>query len=67
MVTFESRRGAKMFERYGFKVLNRAEISKYRRFHPEPVYLCTVIKDLEENSRLYSKESAIEEETAGAK
>jgi ribosomal protein S18 acetylase RimI-like enzyme len=63
MVTFESRRGAKMFERYGFKVLNRAEISKYRRFHPEPVYLCTVIKDLEENSQLYSRE----EETAGAK
>src|SRR5204863_389666 len=26
IVTFESRRGEKMFERYGFKVLNRAEI-----------------------------------------
>jgi hypothetical protein len=48
-------------------VLNRAEISKYRRFHPEPVYLCTVIKDLEENSRLYSRENAVEEETAGVK
>jgi ribosomal protein S18 acetylase RimI-like enzyme len=66
MVTFESRRGAKMFERYGFKVLNRSEISKYRRFHPEPVYLCTVIKDLEENNRLYSKDP-VEEEPAGAK
>src|ERR1700722_19653253 len=54
MVTFESRRGAKMFERYGFRVLNRSEISKYRKYHPEPVYLCTVIKDLEQNSRLYS-------------
>jgi ribosomal protein S18 acetylase RimI-like enzyme len=64
MVTFESRRGAKMFERYGFKVLNRSEISKYRRFHPEPVYLCTVIKDLEKNSRLYTREKVAEEETA---
>ena len=67
MVVFESRRGAKMFERYGFRVINRAEISKYRQFHPEPVYLCTVIKDLEENSQLYSKEQDVEEETAGAK
>ena len=53
MVTFESRRGSKMFERYGFQVINRSEITKYRKFHPEPVYLCTVIKDLEENSSLY--------------
>jgi ribosomal protein S18 acetylase RimI-like enzyme len=67
MVTFESRRGAKMFERYGFRVLNRAEISKYRRFHPEPVYLCTVIKDLEENSRLYAKENVVEQEPAATK
>jgi len=67
MVTFESRRGAKMFERYGFRVLNRSEISKYRRFHPEPVYLCTVIKDLEENSQLYARETPVEAETVAAK
>jgi hypothetical protein len=47
IVTFESRRGEKMFERYGFKVLNRAEITKYKAYHPEPVYLSTVIKNLE--------------------
>jgi len=46
IVTFESRRGEKMFERYGFKVLNRAEITKYKSFHPESVYLSTVIKEL---------------------
>ncbi len=55
MVTFESRRGTRMFERYGFKVLNRSEISKYRGVHPEPVYLTTIIKDLDENARLYAK------------
>ena len=54
MVVFESRRGAKMFERYGFRVLNRAKISKYEKLHPEPVYLCTVVKDLDENNRLYA-------------
>jgi hypothetical protein len=47
IVTFESRRGEKMFERYGFKVLNRAEITKYKAYYPESVYLSTVIKDLE--------------------
>jgi L-amino acid N-acyltransferase YncA len=47
IVTFESRRGEKMFERYGFKVLNRAKITKYKAFYPESVYLSTVIKDLE--------------------
>ena len=47
IVTFESRRGEKMFERYGFKVMNRAEITKYKAFYPESVYLSTVIKNLE--------------------
>ena len=55
MVVFEDRRGTKMFERYGFKVLNKMEITKYRDLHPEPVYLCTVVKDLEENNQLYAK------------
>lgn len=36
-----------MFERYGFKVLNRAEITKYEAFYPESVYLSAVIKNLE--------------------
>jgi ribosomal protein S18 acetylase RimI-like enzyme len=58
MVTFESRRGSKMFERYGFRVINRAEISKYKWLHPEPVFLCTVIKNLDENSQLYARESS---------
>ncbi len=47
IVTFESRRGEKMFERYGFRVMNRAEITKYKALFPESVYLSTVIKNLE--------------------
>jgi GNAT superfamily N-acetyltransferase len=47
IVTFESRRREQMFERYGFKVLNRAEITKYKAFYPQSVYLSTVIKNLE--------------------
>jgi hypothetical protein len=52
IVTFESRRGEKMFERYGFKVLNRAEITKYKAFYPQSVYLSTVIKNLETSEPL---------------
>lgn len=47
VVTFETRRGAKLFERYGFQVLDRREITKYRNAHPEPVYLTTVLKELD--------------------
>lgn len=52
IVTFESRRGERMFERYGFRVMNRAEITKYRAFYPESVYLSTVIKNLETGEAL---------------
>lgn len=47
MVTFENRRGSRIFERYGFRVLEKREITKYRKVHPEPVYLTTILKDLE--------------------
>ena len=46
VVTFESRRGARVFERYGFHVIERKEITKYRKTHPEPVYLTTVLREL---------------------
>lgn len=59
MVSFANRRGEKLFERYGFRVLNRTEITKYRRLHPEPVFLCTVVKDLEENPQLYAAEKVV--------
>ncbi len=45
VVTFEERRGAKVFERFGFRVVEKKEITKYRAHRDEPVYLCTVLKD----------------------
>jgi hypothetical protein len=52
-----------MFERYGFKVLNRAEITKYKAFYPESVYLSTVIKNLETAEPLsaYSRAAVAED------
>ena len=35
-----------MLERYGFRVIEKREITKWRDKHPEPVYLTTVIKEL---------------------
>jgi hypothetical protein len=46
LVTFESRRGAKVLDRFGFRVIEKREITKYRDRHPEPVYLTTVVKQL---------------------
>ena len=51
MVTFDGRRGSKLFERYGFKVMNQSEITKYRRFTVQPVYLCTIVKNLEKQKQ----------------
>ncbi|MCS7064155.1 MAG: GNAT family acetyltransferase [Methylacidiphilales bacterium] len=53
IVTFDHRRTPRMFERYGFHVIDKREITKYRYLHPQPVYLYTVIKDLTLHSTLY--------------
>lgn len=60
MVVFEARRGERMFARYGFEVLDRVEVTKYREVFPEKVFLFTVYKDLTRNAKLYgsSLESA---------
>lgn len=53
MVVFETRRGEKMFARYGFEVVDKVEITKYRDVYPTPVYLFTIIKDLKVNPSIY--------------
>jgi hypothetical protein len=50
IVTFDGRRGSKLFERYGFKVINQSEITKYRRYTDRTVYLCTIVKTLDRES-----------------
>ena len=48
MVTFDDRRSIRLFERYGFKVLNRSRITKFERFTNASVYLTTILKNLVE-------------------
>lgn len=47
MSTFESRRTEALFKRFGFTLMNRSEVTKYRNFTSERVFLSTVVKELE--------------------
>jgi hypothetical protein len=53
VVTYESRRGDRMFARYGFKVIDEREVTKYRDYHPGKIYLLTVLKDLTQSATIY--------------
>jgi ribosomal protein S18 acetylase RimI-like enzyme len=53
VVTYESRRGNRMFERYGFRVIDEREVTKYRDLHPGKIYLFTILKDLTLNPTIY--------------
>jgi hypothetical protein len=53
VVAFETRRGARLFERYGFRVIDEREVTKYRDLDPRKVYLFTILKDLTANVTLY--------------
>jgi len=55
IVTSGDRRGQRMFERYGFELMNKREVTKFRHLHDEPVFLSTVVKDLRKGRQLYSK------------
>jgi ribosomal protein S18 acetylase RimI-like enzyme len=53
VVTYESRRGNRMFARYGFKVIDEREVTKYRDLHPGKIYLFTILKDLALSPTIY--------------
>jgi L-amino acid N-acyltransferase YncA len=46
MVTYSTRRNEGLFRRYGFEVVDRVEITKYRAHFRGRVLLSTVVKDL---------------------
>lgn len=53
VVAYETRRGGRMFNRYGFRIIDEREVTKYRAYHPGKIYLFTILKDLTLNSQLY--------------
>jgi hypothetical protein len=46
MICYPTRRNEGLFNRYGFRLLARAEITKYRPLYPGRVLLSTVVKEL---------------------
>jgi hypothetical protein len=52
-VAYETRRGPRMFERYGFRVIDEREVTKYRDLDPRRIYLFTILKDLTRNVSIY--------------
>jgi predicted deacetylase len=56
VVTRGDRRGERMFARYGFRVTDRRQITKFQGHSNEPVQLCTIVKDLAESPLLYGKD-----------
>ncbi len=52
MVVFEDRRGEALFTRFGFNILNRCEVTKYREHYSGRVFLCTAYRDLRLEGRL---------------
>jgi hypothetical protein len=53
VVSYESRRGERMFARYGFRVVDEREVTKYRDIHPGKIFLLTILKDLTLSPKLY--------------
>jgi hypothetical protein len=49
IVGFEDRRGERLFMRWGFTLVDRREVTKYKDFHEGKVYLLTIVKDLTAN------------------
>jgi len=46
MITYSTRRTEGLFNRYGFELIDRVRVTKYRALHSGPVMLATVVKEL---------------------
>ena len=53
VVTYDTRRSVRLFERYGFRVIDQREVTKYRDVHPGKIQLFTILKDITSNPKLY--------------
>jgi hypothetical protein len=64
MVTYEMRRTEPLFARYGFQVIDRVELTKYRRSYPGRVFLSTVVRELSEGPALVGRSRPLRERSA---
>jgi hypothetical protein len=53
MITFDHRRGERMFAKMGFRVIDQKEVTKYRDHYDGKIFLYTVVRDLTQNHEIY--------------
>ena len=51
MQVYEDRRSEKVFERYGFKFIDRKQVTKFKDFHDKPVWVATIYRELKKNKK----------------
>jgi len=56
IVTFTGKRGVRMFARYGFDVIDSAEVTKFRKYTDRKINLFTVVRDLSNSTVLYGED-----------
>jgi hypothetical protein len=66
IISYEARRGARLFERWGFQVVDEREVTKYRELDPRRVFLLTIVKDLAVNPSIYDADLRKPERDAAA-
>ena len=49
MQVYEDRRSEKAFKRYGFKFIDRKEITKFKDYHDKPVWVATVYNEFKKD------------------
>ncbi len=45
MQVYEDRRSEKVFERYGFKFIDRKQVTKFKDYYDKPVYVATIYNE----------------------
>lgn len=52
MQVYEDRRAEKIFERYGFKFIDRKQITKFKDFHDQPVWVATIYREFKKEKEI---------------
>ncbi|MEO0454629.1 MAG: GNAT family acetyltransferase [Verrucomicrobiota bacterium] len=67
VVTFEERRSAAMFKRYGFLLQDKMEVTKFQHMVDHSVFLFTVTKDLTHFTGMYDYKSEVKSDEVRTK
>jgi hypothetical protein len=52
MQVYEDRRSEKVFERYGFKFIDRKEITKFKDYHDQQIWVATIYHEFKKEGEV---------------